>query len=65
MIKHVPRSGKKRGGGVALIYKASIILKMVTSSRDKEFLQFEHMDCQLDINGFVLRMAVVYRPGGV
>ena len=55
LIKHKPRNNKRRGGGVALIhvYKASITLSMVTSSRDNEFSQFEHLDCQLNKNRFV------------
>ena len=62
LIKHAPRNNKKRGGGVAIIYKNSITLNMISSSRDCEFSQFEHMDCQFNINGFALRIAVVYRP---
>ena len=61
-IKHVARSGKKRGGGVALIYKSAITLRIIASTRDNEFKNFEYMDCSLIINGFSLRLAVIYRP---
>ena len=62
-IKHVPRSGR-RGGGVALIYKNSIDIKIVESSRDtrSQFSNFEFMDCNVTINGYSLRLAVIYRP---
>ena len=62
LIKHAPRNNHKRGGGVAIIYKNSITLNIISSSCDCEITQFEHMDCQLNINGFALRIAVVYRP---
>ena len=61
-IKHVARSGSRRGGGVAVIYKTSITVNVVQSSQNSKFVHFEHMDCSLNINGFVLKLAVVYRP---
>ena len=62
LIKHTPRNNKKRVGGVALIYKEFITFSLISSTPDNDFTQFEHMDCQLKINGFLLRIAVVYRP---
>ena len=39
LIKHVPRNRKRHGGGVAVIYKASITLGIVSSTSDNEFSQ--------------------------
>ena len=50
-IKHIARNGKKRGG-VALVYKSAITLRIISSTRDNEFKNFEHMDCSLIVNGF-------------
>ena len=61
-FKHVPRSGDRRGGGVALIFRASIDLRIVASSHDNDFSSFEYMDCNVVINDYSLRIAVVYRP---
>ena len=49
LIKHELRP-KRRWGGIALIYKASITSSMVSSTHDYEFSQFEHIDCQFNIN---------------
>ena len=60
-FKHVPRSGGRRCGGVALISRASIDLRIVASSHDNDFSSFEYMDCNLVIDDYSLRIAVVYR----
>ena len=60
-IKHVPRSTGKRGGGVAIIYKTNIELRINASTCDK-YTSFEFMDCNVVINGYSLRLTVVYRP---
>lgn len=55
-IKHVTRASKRRGGGVALIYKSSITVKV--SKFAEPFSQFESLDCTLDINGFAFQLAI-------
>ena len=59
-ITHVPRCG--RGGGVAVIHKASIALRLLSSSHDKNVSSFEFMDCNITIKNYTLRLGVVYRP---
>jgi len=61
-MKHVPRPSGRRGGGVALIHKTSIEIKVLTSTKDKQFTTFEHMDCSVKIKDYSLRLAVIYRP---
>ena len=61
-FKHVPRSSGRRGGGIALVFKASMNLRIVASSHDNDFSSFEYMDCNVVVNDFSLRIAVVYRP---
>ena len=61
-IQQVPRPGKTRGGGVAIIYKANIDFKMLTSSSDGHFSTFEYIDCNIAINKNSLRLPVIYRP---
>jgi exonuclease III len=60
-INQVPPSGK-RAGGVAIIHKASIQVKVVASSKDNEFQHFDYMDCNVTIGGHSIRVAIVYRP---
>ncbi|XP_060563505.1 uncharacterized protein LOC132722906, partial [Ruditapes philippinarum] len=60
-MKHVPRVGR-RGGGVAIIHKASIQVTTESSSQSKEFSQFEFMDCNVVIGRYSMRLAVIYRP---
>jgi hypothetical protein len=50
------------GGGVAIIYKANIDFKMLTSSSDGHFSTFEYIDCNIAINKNSLRLSVIYRP---
>ena len=61
-IQQVPRPGKTRGGGVAIIYKANIDFKMLTSSSDRHFSTFEYIDCNIALNKSSLRLSVIYRP---
>lgn len=61
-IQQVPRPGKTRGGGVAIIYKANIDFKMLTSSSDGHFSTFEYIDCNIALNKSSLRLSVIYRP---
>ena len=48
--------------GVALIYKSSVEVRIVSSSNDKDFSTFEYMDCNVLINNYSLHLAVLYRP---
>ena len=61
-IKHAPRPSCKRGGGVGIIYKTTMDLRVVASSRDNNYSTFEYIICNVVINDYSLRMAVVYRP---
>ncbi|XP_052791884.1 uncharacterized protein LOC128226025 [Mya arenaria] len=60
-MKHVPRSGR-RGGGVALVYKTPIKVRIESSTKDNIYSQFEHMDCNVMIGSHSLCFAVIYRP---
>ena len=58
----IPRPGAKRGGGTAVIYKAGLLVSLVSSSQDKPYTQFEHMECLLSSKDHGIRLCVVYRP---
>ena len=61
-FKHVPRPGRRRGGGVALLYKSAITVQVHGSSTSSDYTHFEHMDCNLSVDDTTVRLAVVYRP---
>lgn len=62
-IKHVPRQGKSAGyGGVALIYKTSINVKVTDSHLINNFESFEHMECHVKVNTVDFILCVIYRP---
>lgn len=61
-IKHVPRQDGRAGGGVAVLHKLGLSVKILSSSADKAFTHFEHMDCHISADGHTTRLAVVYRP---
>lgn len=58
-LLHVPRGGKKNGGGVAVIYKSGLNLRKqsVTSYRT-----FEHMEVLFTLHNTCVRICVLYRP---
>ena len=60
---HVPRSNGRNGGGVGIVYKTELSLKVTSSSAsDADTSQFEYIDCCTDNNCAKLRFVVVYRP---
>ena len=61
-MQHVTRGGSKRGGGIAVIHKSTINIRLLSSSSDSEYANFEFMDCNVMINSHSLRLAVIYRP---
>jgi hypothetical protein len=61
-IKHAPRPGGKGYGGVAVIYRSSIDVQVLTSTHDSDYSTFEHLDCKIAIKNYSMRLAVVYRP---
>ena len=50
-----------RRGGIALVFKASMNLRIVSSSHGNDFSSFEYMDRNVVDNYYSLRIAVVYR----
>lgn len=60
----VPRQTNRRGGGVAVIYRSSLTVKVIHSTADKEFRSLEHLDCIISKNSKSsgVRMCTVYRP---
>ena len=59
-LTHVPRKGKKRGGGVAIICKASIKTEM--QKHEDSFETFEMMEILMSSSKKCVRLAVIYRP---
>ena len=56
---HIPRIGR-RGGGVALIYCSSIVLKKITLVHVP--VSFEYLAVALTVNSSLITIVVVYRP---
>ena len=61
-FKHVPRPGRRKGGGVALLYKSAITVRVHGSSTCGDYTHFEYIDCDLCVDDTTVRLAVVYRP---
>ena len=60
---HVPRSNGRTGGGVGIVFKTELSLKVTSSSAsDADTSQFEYIDCCTDNNCATIRFVVVYRP---
>lgn len=57
IFKHVPRGG--RGGGVGLMFKKHLSLKMKSS---KKYKSFEHIDMLMKSSSKSLRIIIIYRP---
>ena len=56
---NIPRiSGK--GGGIAIIHKTNLSLKCTTDAH--RFVSFEHIQCRLVTNSFVVDIVILYRP---
>ena len=57
----IPRPDGRRGGGIAVIFKMSIIVKVLDFSKTKA-CQFEYLVCSINVNKFSLKLIIVYRP---
>ena len=58
-ILHLPRQDGRVGGGVAVIYKANIGLKLYHEI--ERYSQFEHLECSMVAGGSKLHLFIVYR----
>jgi exonuclease III len=59
VFKHVPRDSNTQGGGVALLFKATLDITMVTVTPTQSF---EYMEALLKISSKSIRIVIVYRP---
>ena len=46
-VINIPRLENRCGGGVAVIHKAGLTVRLVNSTNDKKFSQFEHLNCNI------------------
>ena len=60
---HVPRTNGRTGGGVGIVFKTELSLKVTSSSAsDANTSQFEYINCCTDNKCATIRFVVVYRP---
>lgn len=57
---HVRRQVKKRGGGVGLLYKSTLSVKIKDNHND--YQTFESLHAEISCNSKSLRLIVIYRP---
>ena len=62
MCKHIPRVNEGRAGGIAVVYKNSVQISLLDSSKSRRYKQFEHMDCLVKSKTHKLRLITMYRP---
>lgn len=60
-FQHVPRPAGI-GGGVGLLFKSGLTVKTRTSTKDKLYTHFEHMDCNVSSGSSQFTVGVIYRP---
>ena len=58
-FKHKPRKAKHRGGGIGILYKSSIGLKL--KPPQKATTSFEFMECSFTLHGVYIHTALIYR----
>ncbi|PIK53461.1 hypothetical protein BSL78_09647 [Apostichopus japonicus] len=58
-IKHVPPPEGRRGGGLALLYKSALDVRLLSSSTG---VHYKLVKCEHSIENQRVRLAVVYRP---
>ena len=63
-IKHVPRPENREGGGVAIIFKSTISIKVLDSTDlpEKGIPGIEFMECEIKIRKKSTRLLIMYRP---
>lgn len=61
-FQHMPRPSGKSGGGVGVLYKSGLNLKITNSTSSSQFTHFEHMDCCINTGKVSFSLCVVYRP---
>ena len=59
---HIPRQDGRRGGGVGVLFRSSLSLKVTSSTADRKYSQFEHIDACLGNQDCDMKLCVVYRP---
>jgi exonuclease III len=52
----------KRGGGVAVLFKEGLSVKIIPSTKDDVFTQFEYIECSVSTSKNQLRLCIIYRP---
>jgi hypothetical protein len=60
-LKHIPRPNKQ-GGGVGILYKSGLTVRILDSTLNGAFTHFEHMDCSLTAGDITVRLCIIYRP---
>ena len=58
---YIPRPDGRKGGGIAILFKKSLTVKVIDFSKTKS-CQFEYLVCSVCISKFTLRIIVLYRP---
>lgn len=58
----IPRPGNRRGGGVAVVFKAGLSVDLISCSNDQHFTQFEYLSCTITGKQRTIRLCVIYRP---
>ena len=59
-IKHLPRQGARRGGGVGVIYKSNIDVSTIPTS--DPYRSFEHLGLKLHMKNKDYVLHIIYRP---
>lgn len=53
---------ERRGGGVGVLFKKSLNVKQLASSKDDAFTHFEHLTCSICPGDVQIRLCIIYRP---
>ena len=59
-IRHIPRPGGRRGGGIGIIYKSAIDISIIPY--DTSYISFEHMGVKMCTKHKDIMLHIIYRP---
>jgi len=61
-FNHIPRKSDRRGGGIGVIYKSGLIVKVSKSKTTEMYTHFENMNCIINIGRVTVKCCIIYRP---